>query len=72
MRSDISVKTVAISLTLTKFLVPNKKKGFGPFSYKFFVPIRVGLIHLKLLARVRFSWGGEGVLSKHCGTVLYY
>ena len=22
----------------------NKKNGFGPFSYKFFVPIRVGLI----------------------------
>ena len=22
---------------------PDKKNGFGPFSYKFFVPIRVGL-----------------------------
>ena len=22
----------------------NKKNGFGPFSYKFFVPIRVGLM----------------------------
>ena len=36
-------KTVAISLTLTKFLVPNKKNGFSPFSYKFFVPVRIGL-----------------------------
>ena len=25
------------------FLVPKKKNGFGPFSYKFFVCIRVGL-----------------------------
>ena len=39
MRSDFSLKTVAISLTLTNFLVPNKKNGFSPFSYKFFVPI---------------------------------
>ena len=36
------LKTVAISLTLTIFLVPNKKNGFGQFSYKFFVPVRVG------------------------------
>ena len=28
---------------MTKFLVPNKKNEVGPFSYKFFVPIRVGL-----------------------------
>ena len=26
------------------FLVPNKKNGFGPFSSKFFVPIRVALL----------------------------
>ena len=25
------------------FLVPKRKNGFGPFSYKFFVCIRVGL-----------------------------
>ena len=25
------------------FLVPNKKNGFGSFSYKFIVPVRVGL-----------------------------
>ena len=43
MHSDFSLKTVAISLTLTIFLVPNKKNEFGPFSYKFVVPIRVGL-----------------------------
>ena len=36
------LKTVAIRLTLTIFLAPNKKNVFGPFSYKFFVPIRVG------------------------------
>ena len=28
---------------------PEKKNGFGPFSYKFFVCIRVGLICLFLL-----------------------
>ena len=27
------------------FLVPKKNNGFGPFSYKFFVCIRVGLIN---------------------------
>ena len=36
-----SSKTVAIRLTLIMFLVPKKKTGFGSFSFKFFVPIRV-------------------------------
>ena len=40
MHSDFSFKPVAIRLTLTIFLVPPQQNGFGPFSFKFFVPIR--------------------------------
>ena len=43
MRSDFSLKTVVIRLTPTMFLVPKQTNGFGPFSFKFFVPMRVGL-----------------------------
>ena len=32
-----------VRLTLTIFLVPPPKNGFGSFSFKFLVPIRVGL-----------------------------
>ena len=45
-------KTVAIRLTLTIFLVPKKTNEFGPFSFKFFVPIRVGL-RARLSLRIR-------------------
>ena len=55
MRSDFSLNTVAISLTLTIFLVLNKKNEFGPFSYKFFVPMRVGLKRWKMLYRGRLK-----------------
>ena len=41
MRSDFSFKNRCHKI-VTIFLVP-KKNGFGPFSFKFFVPIRVGL-----------------------------
>ena len=34
---------------------PEKKNGFGPFSYKFFVCIRVGLIRKFLVKKKRFS-----------------
>ena len=38
------------------FLVPNRKNGFGPFSFKFFVPIRVGptVVVLKLESTLYF------------------
>ena len=40
-----TVFTATLRVGLAKCLVPNRKNGFGPFSYKFFVPIRVGLTY---------------------------
>ena len=33
----------ALNVKQNRFDIFHKKNGFGPFSYKFFVPIRVGL-----------------------------
>ena len=65
--------------TLTKLLVPNEKNGFGPFSYKFFVPIRVGLTIQEVFSKKIFlvlyaayfvvreegmGWGGKTLMEE--------